>query len=367
MRSPFARALALATFALAFARPAHAWFPNHTDAVPVPAVDFGFPLAPNGATFSLPPQMVDLDQDGRAEILAISDQGTLYAVGSVGVPDGGYPHAFGEQASGPPAVGDLNLDGNPDVVIVFKSGRVKVLTGAGAFLFQSQVPGTPVGGPVLTELDGSGRQCILVATADGKLHALDSSGAPVAGFPLTGPGVATGGAFTFLAADNFPRIGYLASPGGAAIWRKTAVDAPYSFDPGVPVGPGMPVSGPRPKTGLNDADNLYLAGRGGQLWRFDPDVIIGGGGDPVALAGVGPDSVLDTPCLFDVDGDLIPEIALRSYKADTLSIWIKDSEAGTTLAAFPQKFPGSEERRVGKEWRSRQGRDHEREKFRAIA
>jgi hypothetical protein len=84
-----------------------------------------------------------------------------------------------------------------------------------------------------------------------------------------------------------------------------------------------------------------MAAKGGGLWRFDPDEIDFGSGDALPLTGVAPDSVTDTPCLFDANDDLVPELAVRSLRGDTLKVWIKDGEAGATYAAFPKAFPGS--------------------------
>jgi hypothetical protein len=323
--------------------PAFASYPAHTDAVPTPAIDPGFPIVANASTFSLPPQFVDLDLDGKHEIVAITDQGTLYVVGSSGLPiGGGWPRAFGRIPSGPPAVGDVNFDGRPDIVIAFTSGLVRAFGSNGADLFSAQLSGVPVGGPVLAELNGNGRLSVLVATKDGKLHALTTNGTEAPGFPGTGPGPAVGGAFTFIAGNNDPRVGYLANPGGAVVYQQNGtLDTPYSYNPGVPLGSAAPVSGPRPEFGLSDLDHLYLAGKGGGLWRFDPDEIEFGSGDALPLAGVAPASIVDTPCLLDANDDLVPELAVRSLHGDTLKVWLKDGEAGATYAAFPKAFPGS--------------------------
>jgi len=337
------RALAsLVLFASAFAPPAQASFPEHTDAVPSPAIDPGFPVSPLSTSFSFPPQMVDFDQDGKSEILAVTNNGTLYAVGSGGQTIGfGFPRAYGFAPSGAPAVGDLNLDGRPEVVVGFTNGKLEAATYDGGFIFSIKVTGGIVGPPVLAELKGDGHLSVVVVSSTGTLHAYNAAGVEETGFPVTGPGPAVGGAFTFIAGDNFPRVGYLASPGGAAIYRRNGTaDAPYSYDPGVALR-AAPVSGPRPKTGLSDGDQLFLTGRGGKLWRFDPDVIVGGGGDPIPLLDMAPDSVLDVPCLFDANEDMIPELALRSLNNGVLKIWIKDGESGTTYAGFPQSFPNT--------------------------
>jgi hypothetical protein len=335
----FAFVLAASGFALA---PAFASIPERTDAVPTPAIDPGFPFVTSGGSFSLPPQFVDFDLDGKSDILAVDNLGVIYALGPNAQPLGGWPRSVGDRLSGPPAVGDLDLDGIPDLAVVTRRGLVWTFASNGVLrAVPYQLPGTPIGGPVLAELDATGRLAIVVATTDGKLHAINADGNPIAGWPVTGPGPAIGGAFTFIAGDNFPRVGYLAQAGGAVIYfTYAALDAANSYDPGVPLGPAMPVSGARKVTGLSDIDQLYLAGRGGQLWRFDPDVI-GMGGDPIALAPVLGDSIVDTPGLVDLTADLIPELAVRSLRGDTLSITVIDGAAGSPLIGFPRKYLNS--------------------------
>jgi len=335
----FALALIATSFALA---PAFASIPERTDAVPSPAIDPGYPFVANAASFSLPPQFVDLDLDGTSDILAVDNLGVIYALGPNAKALGGWPQSVGSRLSGPPAVGDLDLDGILDLVAVTRTGRVFRFAsngvGRGA---PYQLPGTPIGGPVLAELDASGRLAIVVATTDGKLHAINANGNPIAGWPVTGPGPAIGGAFTFISGDNLPRVGYLAATGGAVIYFTNAVlDAANSYDPGVPLGPAMPVSGARKVPALPDFDQLYLAGRGGELWRFDPDVIRMGG-DPTALTPVLGDSIVDTPGLVDLTGDLIPELAIRSLRGSTLSITVVDGAAGSPLIGFPRTYANS--------------------------
>ncbi|MEP7027744.1 MAG: VCBS repeat-containing protein, partial [Candidatus Eisenbacteria bacterium] len=332
-------ALALVVAAGVAVPAAHASIPERTDAVPSPAIDPGFPIVTNGPGFFLPPQFVDFDLDGKTDIIAVDNLGTIYAVGAGGQSLGGWPHSLGEPLCGPPVVGDLDMDGNLDLVLVTKSGVVRAYRSNGSLSFAPKLlPGTPIGAPVLAELDNSGRLAILQATTDGKLYAIDSQGQFVAGWPVTGPGPAVGGAFTFLAGDNFPRVGYLASPGGAAIFLKSgAPDTQYSYNPGVPLGPAMPVSGARMVSVLSDIDHLYLAARGGQLYRFDPGVI-GMGGSPTQLTSVAGDSIVDTPGMVDLNGDLVPELALRSLRGDTLSITVVDGQAGTPLVGFPRRY-----------------------------
>ncbi len=336
----FAVALVLAGLG-GFASRAHAFFPEHTDAVPTPAADPGYPVNTLGAGFTLPPQFVDLEHDGRYQVMAVDNLGVIYIVGQNGVEAGGWPMALGSPVAGLPAVGDLDGDGVPDVAVVLANGQVKGFTKTGALKFAAfQLPALPLGGPVLAEMDTTGQLSIVVATQDGAIHAINTKGQECPGFPVATGNPARSGAFTFIAGDNFPRVGVLNSAGAQIYYTYGLLDAQYSFNPGPLLGPAAPVSGARIVSGLLDQDNLFVSGHDGQWWRLDPSVIsVGGAATP--MTGVSGDSVLDTPALVDVNGDMQPELAFRSLRADTLSVWLVDGGTGAPLTGWPKRYLAS--------------------------
>jgi len=99
-RAANARLSLLASLVLlaAIAPRARAYFPESTAAVPTPALDPGFPVSVLGSTFTLAPEFVDLDLDGRFEVVAVDNLGTVYIVGKNGVSAGGWPRALGSPA-----------------------------------------------------------------------------------------------------------------------------------------------------------------------------------------------------------------------------------------------------------------------------
>ena len=331
----------LAFLAVAATR-ASAYYPEHTNVVPVPALDPGFPVNTAGAGFSINPEFVDIELDGRFEVLAIDNAGIVHIIGQNGVEAGGWPKALGGPASGAPAVGDIDGDGIPEIVTLTQAGLVQAWSTTGLQKMGKALAGSaPVGGPVLAEMDTTGRLAVVVATQDGTLHAILPTGAEAPGFPVATGHPASGGAFTFIGSDNFPRIGLLTNPGGAQVYFTYGLkDTANSFDPGVRLGPAEPVSGERTGIQLLDQDNVYLSGHLGQWWRLNPDVT-GMGGTATAMTGVAGDSVLDTPCMVDVTGDMQPELAFRSLRADTLSVWIVDGATGAPRTGFPKRYLGN--------------------------
>jgi hypothetical protein len=313
-------------------------------AIPMPAGRPGFPISTSGVPITQPPTMVDLNEDGRNEIVTVDDQGRIRIHTGTGETFG--PGALiGGVPSGPIAVGDVDNDGYLELVSVTTQGRVRVFspTGAVEVAPADALPSPTVGGAVLTELDRSGRLAILVVTQNGQMHALAATGAPYPGWPVQGSAAAVSGPFAFVGFDNFPRVGYLgANPDRAQVFFTYALpDTQAALSPGFPYGPARPVSGARSQFGLPDAEHVYVPGRNGGLHRLDPD-IVGGATVRTQLAGLPNDSVFVQPALMDATGDLVPELALLALRGDTLGVFLIDGANGNPLPGFPRRYLGGQ-------------------------
>lgn len=102
------------------------------------------------------------------------------------------------------AVGDLNTDKKPDVVVVnpVASGGVRVLFNSGGGALAAPVPytvGPTSGGVVLADLDGKNGFDIAVADTAGKVYVLINDGAGT--FSAAGPYTTGAGAASIVAAD----------------------------------------------------------------------------------------------------------------------------------------------------------------------
>lgn len=169
------------------------------------------------------PAVADLDGDGRPEVVATSWDGFAHAWRADGSPLPGWPVPLGRMSWASPLVADVDGDGKPEVVVA--TDEVRVLRGDGSLvagwpqplgslavakpalvdgaLVQcadriyawrpdgAPLPGFPVdvgafawGAPAIADLDGDGRDEIVVGAWDGRVHALDLSGRFLAGFPL---------------------------------------------------------------------------------------------------------------------------------------------------------------------------------------
>ncbi len=311
-----------------------------TNVIPVPALKPGFPVQA-GSSFQTPPMLVDLDQDGRYEILAVEQSGIIHVVGANGIENGGWPSTLYNLPNGPLAIGDLNHDGFPEVVGVTTTGFVVAFSFNGSeYGAKYKLPFAPRGGPVIVDADASGDAAIVVATTNGRLYSfLNNLSGLRPGFPVIGSGAAAGGAFTFIGADNYPRIGFLQADS-----NKVAVHHPFgspdaaaTFKTSFPLGQILPVSGARIEgIGLPDGDHLYVFGPQGQFVRLDPDVSTGGFSVlPLQSLGM---PVLASPALVDVNDDMVPEIAVLGVQGDTLNVFVLNGNDGSVRAGWPKRY-----------------------------
>jgi subtilisin family serine protease len=143
------------------------------------------PLA--GAT-AAPPALADLDGDGRPEIVVqTSDPGALNVVRADGTPLAGWPviwDASTEAGDSAPVVGDVDGDGQPDIVVTTHvvgsalEGHVRAhhLDGTALARFPKALPIGRGAVPAIADLEQSGRnQIVVLGTGDpGKVGLVDA-------------------------------------------------------------------------------------------------------------------------------------------------------------------------------------------------
>ncbi len=250
----------------------------------------------------------DLDGDGMAEIVAITDDGEVMLVEHDGAVHGvtllGY--AFGNGTH--PAVADLEGDGAPEILI----GRV-ILDGSAGFLAEGGYGSGDMGwGPMTFAADvtGNGFQEVV---ADNAVYRPDGSAV------WAEPAGPTG----------FPAVADFDLDGDAELVVVSGGSV-YLFDAAT----GAPVWGPSP---------IVNEGRGGPPTVADYD---GDGYPEIGVAGLGAYTVLDTDgsmlwwnpteddssnmtgsAVFDFNGDGVAEVVY----ADEHALYVYEGPTGTIL------------------------------------
>lgn len=151
---------------------------------------------------------VDLDADGRADLLGVLGNGNLVAVRNTGC-TGGIPSfgptitvGYGWSSSMLPITGDFTGDGRTDLLSIDAGGTLRSYTNTGSFDAGMFGPGTQVGqgwtGALMVksvDLDGDGRADLLGVLGNGDLIAIHNN-AVTNGIPSYGSTITVGSGWT---------------------------------------------------------------------------------------------------------------------------------------------------------------------------
>lgn len=179
----------------------------------------GWPVTLDGSIEGAP-NLADLDGDGLFEVVVSTATGSVYAIDGTGAVLPGFPvrttehpwlQAHGsapswttldplrEGFSSQPAIGDVDGDGSPDVVIGSLAGQVWAWSSTGELLagFPASIDGRPwpwgpgqawdigiFGGTALIDIDGDGALEIVAGAGDQRLYVWRGDGTRFGGFPL---------------------------------------------------------------------------------------------------------------------------------------------------------------------------------------
>jgi len=280
------------------------------------------------------PAIQDFTSYGGLEIFAAAGA-TLFGLHGNGTVVGGWPVSLEGSAAGPPAVGDLDGDHRPEVVVAADRQVYAFSTSGGAVPgWPAAVDGKVVGAPVLADVDGDGRTEVLVGTTAGSTYVLDATGNIRAGWPqslepkpittpaavgdVEGRGALTlvfvGGAthinsatLAAFDADGRPR------PGFPKQINRTVAAAPLIVDAD---GDGLP--------------EILLATYDGSLLAFEKNGALTGG-FPLKLQGNG---VTSTPAAADVDDDGFMDLVVAAQNG-FLEVFRTDAAYDPSVNPWP--------------------------------
>ncbi|CAM6018279.1 unnamed protein product [Sphagnum balticum] len=130
------------------------------------------------------PTVVDLDNDGKMEILIGTSFGLLYVLHHDGTLRASFPKLMGEIQAQVVAA-DINDDGTLEIVSADVRGNVAAWTRDGKEIWTVHLKSLIAQGPSIGDVDGDGNTEVVVPTSSGQIHVLrGSDGSKVGPYPF---------------------------------------------------------------------------------------------------------------------------------------------------------------------------------------
>ena len=266
------------------------------------------------------PALGDIDGDGDLEIVVglyhiSSEQGKVYAWHHDGSTVKGWPKYTGDGVSSSPALGDIDGDGDMEVVVGSYDNKVYAWHHDG-----STVKGWPrttgdgvVSSPVLGDIDGDGDLEIVVGSWDDKVYAWHHDGSIVEGWPKT----------TGRSIWSSPALGDMDKDGDIEVFICSYDGKVYAWHHN-----GSTVKG-WPKTTDSDIYSSYYSPALGDIdGSGDIEIVVGSDDKVYAWHHDGSNvtrwpkktgDYVPSPALGDIDGDGDIEVVVGSY--DKVYVW----------------------------------------------
>jgi len=260
-----------------------------------------------GADVSSNPVLGDVNRDGNEEIVLVGGDGGVHVYTGRGKEVSGWPQYAGNQADGSPALGDVQGDGWLEIVVGSINDSIYVFGHSGSRIAAVGTGGDVHSTPAIGDLDKDGFLDIACGSEDSKVYAFRANGNALAGWPVTLGGNIPGGGPALADLDGDDSLEVVTSGYDNKVYALKPHGANLT---GWPVFTGRKVR-ERVAIGDIDGDSQYEVVATSEhdsvyAWNKDGSRCSGW---PVYVA-----SSLDyaAPSLGDIDGDGSPEIVFGS-------------------------------------------------------
>ncbi len=299
----------------------------------------GFPVKLEGQADVAPPLAVDIDADGRLEIV-VATRNQLSVVESDGSPVEGFPVSF-PRGSGissalavaelGPAPGVTGATALPSVVFATADGSLAVIEASG-----KPRPGFPVkltapaaGAPTVGDLDGDGQLEILIGTTAGHIDAIRGDGRHLPGYPAK----VTAPVTTSITLGRFDPKGDPVLVFGDDKGRLHAWSRPGRELPGFPYKAKFTLAG-QPVLGDVNDDGRFEVAVGSKDYRLH---VVGPNGKALDGFPVETGYRIYAACaMVDLDADGVVEVLAASGDGKLYAV----SGLGKAVRGFPVKIGG---------------------------
>ena len=133
------------------------------------------------------PALADLDNDGDDDIIVGTEGNWVYAFDETGANLPGWPVALLTDIGGSVAVGDVDDNGDLEVVFYETGGTVQALNHDASVLWASWIPTPSIGffnpSPAIGDVTGDGKLETFIPSPNGNVYAIASTGAYFGGWP----------------------------------------------------------------------------------------------------------------------------------------------------------------------------------------
>ncbi|KAJ3442589.1 protein defective in exine formation [Anaeramoeba flamelloides] len=129
------------------------------------------------------PTVVDLDGDGKLDIIIGTSLGNIYALDMDGDLKPGFPIEMGEIQAQIACV-DLTGDGNLEIIATSVISNIRVFDNLGKELWSKEIIGFCSQTPTIGDVNGDGKLDIVITTESGYIYVFNRGGEILDGFPI---------------------------------------------------------------------------------------------------------------------------------------------------------------------------------------